>query len=211
MSAWPDPDLECQELARAWISVHSAGNEAVRRFQSARTELDRLSTLISELVNLVENGRRPPPGLDAVRRLYQDRMLKQFSQPQLLAALFDSGVLTRVDLDEGEIVWQTAGGEPRVRPFEAFSSGERAFAYVQAQLASIGGPRLRDKFVVVDEFGAFLSRDRLTRLQKVVELQLADGAVNQALVILPMSREEDIAASGESGYIAGDFNELTKV
>ncbi len=205
----PNPDLDCKELAESWIAIHAAGDQAVRAFQSARTDLDRLSKLINELVRTVEKGGRPAPELDAVRRYYQERMLDQFSQPELLDALFDSGELTRVDLAASEIVWRTATGEPRVRPFEAFSSGERAFAYIQAQLASIGGLDASNKLVVVDEFGAFLSRDRLMRLQEVVQQQLETGAVTQALVILPMSREEDVEASGTAGYIAGDFSELT--
>jgi DNA repair exonuclease SbcCD ATPase subunit len=207
----PDPAHDCEELAQAWIEVHRAGDRAVQRLQGARGDLDRLAGEMRELVDAINHGDKPSPELDRVRALYQERMLREFSQPELLGALFDGGELTRIDLSTREVVWQTAAGEPRVRPFEAFSSGERAFAYVQAQLASVADQNSANKVVAVDEFGAFLSRDRLIRLQKVVQLQLRDRVIDQAIVILPLSRPEGMDDVGDSGYVTGPFDELAVV
>jgi hypothetical protein len=207
----PDPGGDLDNLARAWLEAHSASDRAVRRLQGARSDLDRLSGAMNELVDVIRHGDTPSPELDPVRRLYQERLLKQFSQRELLDALFDGGKLTRIDLAAGEVVWETATGEPRVRPFEAFSSGERAFAYAQARLAAVADLTASNKIVAVDEFGAFLSRDRLIRLQEAVERQLAAGVVDQAIVILPLSRTDDLGTAGGSGYSTGTFDALTVV
>jgi hypothetical protein len=207
----PDPSGLGGDLAREWIAAHEAADRAVRRFQAARGSLNHMSGAMGDLVEAIRREEQPSPGLDQIRALYQERMLRNFSQPELLQALFDGGELTRVDLASREVVWQTAESEPRVRPFEAFSSGERAFAYVQAQLASIADQGAANKAVAVDEFGAFLSRDRLIRLQEVIRGQLDSGVIDQAIVVLPLSRPQDLDSVGDVGYVTGAFDALGSV
>lgn len=210
----PEPSLEGEDLARAWSAVHDAENRAVRRLQAARGGLDALTSNMNELVDMIRQGDRPAPELDPIRRHYEARLLEQFDQPELLKALFDDGALTRVDLAAREVRWNTQGGEPRVRPFQAFSSGERAFAYVQARLAAASELTALNRVVAIDEFGAFLSRDRLIRLQEAVQRQVHDGVVDQAIIVLPLSQA---AAEGggdgpsdapEPDYVTGVFDPL---
>jgi hypothetical protein len=196
-------DLE--EMAQAWLDAHAAADRAVVRVQGTRTRLLGLQREIEALLEAIRHNSSPDAELDPVRKLYQERMLAQFDQPELRAALFDSGSLTRIDLNASEIVWTTAAGEPRVRPFEAFSSGERAFAYVQAQLAALNENPATNKVVAIDEFGAFLSTDRLLRLQAAVRRQLDEGTVDQAIVVLPLLGTGDAERAGDKGYLAGDF------
>jgi len=210
----PNPDHGGEDLARAWIAVHEAEGRAVRRLQGARGGLDALAAAMNDLVEVIRHDKHPSPGLDPIRRLYQDRMRDRLSEPGLLKALFDDGELTRVDLAAREVRWRTAAGKPRVRPFEAFSSGERAFAYVQARLAGVGELTARNRVVAVDEFGAFLSRDRLIRLQEVIQRQLDENLVHQAIVVLPLTRLDAAAEEGADGeplapgYVTGTFDAL---
>jgi DNA repair exonuclease SbcCD ATPase subunit len=196
---------ELEEVAHAWLDAHAAADRAVVRVKSTRARLLGLQREIEALLEAIRHNSSPGAELDPVRKLYQERMLAQFDQTELRAALFDSGTLTRVDLDANEIVWTTAAGEPRVRPFEAFSSGERAFAYVQAQLGAVRENPATNKVVAIDEFGAFLSTDRLIRLQAAVRRQLDEGAVDQAIVALPLLGTGDTGRAGEKGYLAGNF------
>lgn len=196
-------DLE--EVARAWQAAHAAADRAVTRVQQTRSRLLALERDMEALLEAIRRNSTPAAELDPVRKLYQERMLAQFNQPELLAALFDDGQLTRVDLDANEIVWSTAAGEPRVRPFEAFSSGERAFAYVQAQLAALSDNPAANKVVAIDEFGAFLSADRLLRLRAAVSRRLDEGVVDQAVVVLPLLAG-DAESAGDKGYLAGEFD-----
>jgi len=209
----PNPAHDLEDLARAWVAVHEAEERTVLRLRAVRGGLDRLVGSMNELVEVIQQGERPSPELDAVRKLYQARMLQQLSQPELLEALFDGGELTRVDLAAREVRWHTAAGEPRVRPFEAFSSGERAFAYVQARLAAMSEVSAFNRVVAIDEFGAFLSRDRLVRLQEVVLRQLDEGLVHQAIVVLPLTRPvigtvDQEVGTGANEYLTGVFDVL---
>jgi hypothetical protein len=201
----PRVGSELEEVARAWLDAHAAADNAVVRVQSTQARLIALQREIETLLEAIRRNASPEAELDPVRKLYQARMLDQFDQPELRAALFDSGRLTRVDLNASEIVWTTAAGEPRVRPFEAFSSGERAFAYVQAQLAALRENPAANKVVAIDEFGAFLSTDRLLRLQAAVRRQLDDGVVDQAIVALPLLGTGDAERAGGKGYLADAF------
>jgi hypothetical protein len=210
----PDPSREGEDLARAWAAIHDAEDRAVRRLQAARGGLDALVINTNELVDMIRQGDRPTPELDPIRKHYEARLLEQFDQPELRTALFDSGELVRVDLAAREVRWKTQGGEPRVRPFQAFSSGERAFAYVQARLAAAGELTALNRVVAIDEFGAFLSRDRLIRLQEAVQRQVNSGVIDQAIVVLPLSHA--ITAEGvdggvdepETDYVTGVFDPL---
>lgn len=194
------------EQAEAWVGAHEAADRSVARVQETSFRLASLEREIRDLFEAIRHGDSPPPALDPVRRLYQERLLERFDQPELVAALFDGGQLTQIDLNAAEIVWRTADDKPRVRPFEAFSSGERAFAYVQAQLAALGAGPARNKVVAIDEFGAFLSTDRLLRLQGAVSRRLEEGMVDQAIVVLPLLRPLDSAQAGKLGYVTGNFD-----
>jgi len=216
----PDPARDAEELGRAWIAVHDAEERAVRRLQQARTGLEALVAAMNDLVSKIRDGDRPGPELDVIRKYYEARLLEQFDQPELLKALFDGGELTRVDLAGREVRWKTQTGEPRVRPFEAFSSGERAFAYVQARLATARDLTSLNRVVAIDEFGAFLSTDRLMRLREAVGRQLDAGVVDQAIVVLPLRTgtvEADDAAppsadrEAAADYVTGRFDPLAAV
>jgi DNA repair exonuclease SbcCD ATPase subunit len=207
----PDPSDDSETLARAWTVIHDAEDRTVRRLQAARRGLDALAGNMNDLLDMIRQGDRPTPELDPIRKHYEGRLLEQFDQPELLKALFDDGDLVRIDLAAREMRWKTRGGEPRVRPFQAFSSGERAFAYVQARLAAAGELTALNRVVAIDEFGAFLSLDRLIRLREAVQRQVEGGAIDQAIVVLPLLqtlREEGTDQESEADYVTGVFDPL---
>lgn len=198
-----------EDIARSWVAVHAAQDRAVQRLQGSRGRLDAVARSMSELVDVIRDKADASPELDPIRRLYQGRLQERFDQEEILNALFDGGTLSRVDLATREIRWRTQGDEPRVRPFEAFSSGERAFAYVQARLGSVSQVTSLNRVVVVDEFGAFLSRDRLIRLQQVVQRQLDDDVVHQAIVVLPLGTvSEPTKGEDRPELVVGRFEML---
>jgi hypothetical protein len=66
-----------------------------------------------------------------------------------------------------------------------------------------------NRVVVVDEFGAFLSRDRLIRLQQVVQRQLDDDVVHQAIVVLPLGTvSEPTKGEDRPELVVGRFEML---
>lgn len=130
-----------------------------------------------------------------------DRLASPLRNEHISEALFDGGEVLRVDLSALDVVWKTRSGDMRRRPLEAFSSGERAFSYTMASIRTLGEERRQAKnhLLVLDEFGAFMSGDRLRILQRfldatVIEKQIAD----QVLVILPLRSE--LAPGSEKDY-----------
>lgn len=208
----PNVGDDSEDQARAWAAVHAAQDRAVLRVQAARGDLDAVVGRMSALVDVIRDKDEASPELDPIRRLYQDRLEGRFRQDEIVSTLFDGGSLTRVDLAAREIRWTTKENEPRVRPFEAFSSGERAFAYVQARLGSVAQVTALNRVVAIDEFGAFLSRDRLVRLQQVVQRQLDEGIIRQAIVVLPMGAVSEIPTAVDAGpeLLTGSFDVLAE-
>src|SRR5262249_19094771 len=68
-------------------------------------------------------------------------------------------------------------------------SGEQVFAYTRANLMRLRRERRPGQSVVVilDEFGAFVARDRLGQLMHFVEHEALD-VTDQVVVMLPLSR-----------------------
>lgn len=142
------------------------------------------------------------------------------STPELIGELFDGAAAVRVDLQEQSVEWRTSSGQRVRRPLEAFSSGEQVFAYTRAKLEQLrslkedGG----DVVVILDEFGAFVARERFGRLLTFVEHDALGRIADQVVVMLPLRVKEselsDVAEAGSTvsprgqvldrGYVASD-------
>ena len=95
-----------------------------------------------------------------------------------------------VDLEKREVLW-FEGEILRSRPLEAFSSGEQAFAYTRARLGLLDDEDNppQNRLVVLDEFGAFIARDRLQQVFDVLEDRIPQYPTDQVVVILPLARD----------------------
>ena len=95
-----------------------------------------------------------------------------------------------VDLEKREVLW-FEGEILRSRPLEAFSSGEQAFAYTRARLGLLDDEDNppQNRLVVLDEFGAFIARDRLQQVFDVLEDRIPQHPTDQVVVILPLARD----------------------
>ena len=89
---------------------------------------------------------------------YQGQMADYLSNQDIREAIFDGGDFQHFDLVNGFVSWRTKTGEQRRRPIEAFSSGERAFAYMLAAILSHGESAAQYRVFVLDEFGAFVEQ-----------------------------------------------------
>jgi hypothetical protein len=122
-----------------------------------------------------------------VRTVFSKRLQSEFTQKEVAEAVFDSGEVLEVDLERFEITWRTAEGEMRTRPFEAFSSGERAFAYTRARMEAIANVPSEHRVIVLDEFGAFLASDRLDSLIRYIQDAVIGPVATQVVLVLPLS------------------------
>jgi hypothetical protein len=126
-----------------------------------------------------------------VDRWIEDVLADELTAPELLAELFDGAAKVRVDLTDLTVTWRAPAGGVRRRPLEAFSSGEQVFAYTRANLARLSRNRRPGQAMVVflDEFGAFVARDRLGQLMDFVEHHAVGRVADQVIVMLPLSRD----------------------
>lgn len=126
----------------------------------------------------------------ALQEWVERELAELLTAPELLLELFDDAQHVRVQLDDMTLTWHPPAGGIRKRPIEAFSSGEQVFAYTRANLARLSGERQPGQAVVVflDEFGAFVARDRLGQLMDFVEHEALGRTADQVVVMLPLAR-----------------------
>ncbi len=167
-----------------------------------------LTALENELAGRAQDKRPPSTLLDAVRAWFGAEVSEWFRQRQVQSTLFgEASTDLRVDLAEMTVKWRI-DGEPFSRPITAFSSGEQAFAYTRAQLALLdSATSAPNQLIALDEFGAFMSRDWLGRLETYLRSRLSDYPAESTLLVLPLTRtsqdlERDPALSNElrAGY-----------
>jgi hypothetical protein len=120
-----------------------------------------------------------------VLNYYQQRFTADLSAVEVRKALFDNGSSLSVDLLSLTTSWNTPSGERRTRPIEAFSSGERAFAYTRLQLEALAYESATNKVAFLDEFGAYVANDRLDDLTAFIRERAIGNVVDQVVVILP--------------------------
>jgi hypothetical protein len=165
------------------------------RCQRSEDALDAVSSLVVDriLAGIVAADHNELPENESARSvlaLLAERLGRRyFGNTAVADALFDGGSLIRFDLIEQTVEWQPEAGEPIARHLDAFSSGERAFAYTKTRLERLrDAVSTRNRFVALDEFGAFLERSRLDLLEEYLADDVVGEFVNQALIVLPLSR-----------------------
>lgn len=180
-----DSNIALEQLARL--------EQAVRRLERVLTTL-RNSTgqLQLTLKELAQNRAQDtfdsydPPIIEH----YEKRFGKLLEDPNIQQILFDKGKFKQLDLQQRIIIWVNADGETCRRPLEAFSSGERAFAYVLGSILQQRQVTSLNHLLVLDEFGAFIEAGRIERLELFLydEVLQADSA-NAVIIILPLRKQ----------------------
>lgn len=137
----------------------------------------------------------------ALQAWIEGELAALLTAPELLVELFDGSEAVQVNLTDMSVTWRPAAGGLRKRPVEAFSSGEQVFAYTRANLAQLHRDRQQGQQLVVflDEFGAFVARDRLGQLMDFVEHEALGNAADQVIVMLPLGRAYPTEAADTQG------------
>ncbi|MCY3783315.1 MAG: hypothetical protein OXG79_05975 [Chloroflexi bacterium] len=142
---------------------------------------------------------------ESLVKWYEGQMADYLSNQDIREAIFDGGDFQRFDLVNGFVSWRTKTGEQRRRPIEAFSSGERAFAYMLAAILSHGTSAAHYRVFVLDEFGAFVEQSRRSRLWHFLDQRLLkEGLAAQVVVILPSQASPPATLNGEL-FTAEDY------
>jgi hypothetical protein len=167
-----------------------------------------LSKLVGDVGGLQaiasQSPSKPSPRANAIKNVIEADALAELSAEPIADALFDSGTVRRVNLDEESITWTTPSGETRTRPLAAFSSGEQALGFMRARLQQIADQPTTDRLVFLDEFGAFISADRRRPLAELLTSDELRALAEQVVVVLPL--QSDYAM--ELDQTTGDLHEI---
>lgn len=152
-------------------------------------------------LELAQTYLRSPGGesreeLAGVLAWFSDVVSPWFNTEQLRTTVFEGADRITVNLADMSVAWDVEGGLAS-RPLSAFSSGERAFAYTRAQLATIDQEATPlNRLVVLDEFGAFIARDWQHRLEQFLLEHSRERPRDSTLLILPLTRTTEELKSG---------------
>jgi hypothetical protein len=140
-----------------------------------------------------------------VRRVMARRLEADLDRPEIRRALFGGGSLEEIDLIDLKVTWRDPEDNLQVRPFEAFSSGERAFAYTRARIESVANVAAHHKVVALDEFGAFLARDRLESLMEFLRNSVIGKLAEQVLLVLPLTMNYEEQTEITQGPLQNEY------
>jgi hypothetical protein len=122
------------------------------------------------------------PGFEAV---LGQRLKDALNSPSIRKDVFDDAEVKYVQPASAMLTLKDKEGNITNRSMDAFSSGERAFAFTQARIADLDQPQKPNRLLVLDEFGAYVAADRLPDLATFLESQTKHIA-DQVIVILPL-------------------------
>jgi hypothetical protein len=175
--------------ATAWLERFADGRTKLLRLEERIDAAERLlegfptvahAALAADtaLIGDTERAR-------AVAEVLGEELRVSLDRPAIRRALFDDAAIVGVDPVAGELTLEGPDGRS-TRPFESYSTGEQAFAFTQARIRELVPPTAPNRLLVLDEFGAFVSVDRLPMLTEFLTQETLGAICDQVLVILPL-------------------------
>ena len=180
-----DPALRYEAFGRFRTVVLQASESA---FRAADFLISLVGTAESFFDHRVDpDGERElvQPLRPAFERLLGHRLRETLNRKSIREAIFDGSEVVRIEPRSRQLTLRDADGNESHRPMEAFSTGERAFAFTQARIADLEPPIQPNRLLVLDEFGAFVAADRLPDLASFLASD-AQRVADQVVVILPL-------------------------
>lgn len=112
------------------------------------------------------------------RQWLDDRIMRE--------TLFEGGGDIRLNVNSLTVSWMSNGNRS-YRPLAAFSSGQQTFAFTRARVAQLdeSSNEVPNRMIVLDEFGAYLDRQRSSALAQYLSDRKERVPNDQVLVILP--------------------------
>jgi len=202
----PEQAQQVLRSALRWVrSARERRDRAAHQPLQVSNVLRVLETELSSPSSPVPANEKDPANLVAARAWFSEEVSNWFRQPQILNTLFTGATTVRVDVSDMTVNW-TVDNEPYTRPLTAFSSGEQAFAYTRAQLEILDSEHpTPDQIIALDEFGAFMSRSWLYRLESYLRDRAASHPSDRLLLVLPLTRTEEELSRSEA-----DADKLSK-
>lgn len=197
--------------------VAAAGlvNEVIERLGSHRNQLGAVERALRGIARHLR-GQTPDAFeyVDRIQAWLATQFSNWFNDPRVRRELLksaDEGEAVTVDLGTQRVAWSEESRQ-RSRPLEAFSSGEQAFAYTRARLALLEDTvaSAKNRLIVLDEFGAFISHHLLQGLLEYLKDWSSDRESDRVLLILPLSTDYSQLAETAVGVRAQQYRSFAK-
>lgn len=188
---------QAETLAELADVLDRARNSLGSNFSSIRgieTALGQLSSRISRSDG--QSGKETIS--DRASKLWLANEVRQWFDSEVVrTALFEGGRDVKLDPESLQISWVGVGGELNERPLAAFSSGQQAFAYTQAQVANLDRDEnaALNRLIALDEFGSFIDAKNMSALASYLKTRQVQAPNDQVLVILPLEISPEMASS----------------
>lgn len=119
------------------------------------------------------------------------------------------GGLTVEELDlQAQMIILAGDGHTERRAMSAFSTGERAFAFTQARIKDLPLSPKPNRLLVLDEFGAFISADRMSDLRDF--LDTLENIADQIVIILPLQVDYKAEMKDTRGELQKRYEERVR-
>jgi hypothetical protein len=199
-----DPETRYAAFARLRMAVLQASESA---FDAA----DFLTGLVGIAEDFFRdrhsaNGDLVQPLRHAFEAVLGHRLRQTLNRPSIRAAIFDGSEVVRIEPASRQLTLRDANGDETQRPMEAFSTGERAFAFTQARIADLEPPENPNRLLVLDEFGAFVAADRLPDLASFLAEDVGRVA-DQVVVVLPLTVDYEAEIGDTRGELRARYEE----
>ena len=143
------------------------------------------------------------PGFESV---LGQRLQDALNSESIRTAIFDGAEVIGVEAGTDRLTLRDSKGDISRRSMDAFSSGERAFAFTQARIADLEPSNKPNRLLVLDEFGAYVAADRLPDLATFLATETQDVA-DQVIVILPLHVDYEAEIGETRGELRARYEE----
>ena len=123
---------------------------------------------------------------DEIGDLLSGELADTLRAEPITEALFDGGHVDDVSVSDETVSWTSSSGVRTTRPWTAFSSGDQAFAFTQARIRQLEPSATPNRLLALDEFGAYISADRLDDLRSLLHATQVGQVATHVLVVLPL-------------------------
>ena len=204
----PAVTTDRRDAMRGLARLAEAARSVQLEVDASLNQVAIVQAALDEITRSIATHREPSRNRygENLTKWYENQMEGFLSNRDIREAIFDGGEFQHFDLVNGFVSWRTGTGEQRRRPIEAFSSGERAFAYMLAAILGHGRSAAQYRVFVLDEFGAFVEQSRRSRLWHFLDERLLKaGIATQVIVILPSQSSSPTDQEAERFEAEGYF------
>jgi hypothetical protein len=207
----PDDEEDLDQQLQRLRVLRDIANSVDERFTDFRQAFPGLRASL-EAVAAGLRGRIPEAAVRVpeVRRWLELQAASWFGDVDFRNALLGEGASDiGVDIESKQVSWRS-GADRFTKPIEALSSGERAFALTQARLSLLQrtAGETANRLIALDEFGAFVSSNRVLQLSNYLTHWRGDHPSDQILIILPATQDYGALAVAADGTKAQRFKDM---